>query len=99
MHFDSTTIEGITGAGDYVSGFFYPLETDHTPYEFEHDGESNFTVWLDCSGGNNLFQNEIGAVSNAAVVKFSGDICLWEVKADGNWTFTTLIFMCAFQFP
>lgn len=74
------------GRGDAVSDLFSPPSTG--PWEFVHDGQSNFIVWFHCAGGSDGIQNEIGPVSGSGVVAFDSGPCLWEVEADGNWSLT-----------
>ncbi len=69
-----------------MSGLFQPVQQGAVPYTFTHTGESNFAVYIRCAGGDDLVQNEIGAVENQAVVRFDESPCLWESKADGNWS-------------
>ncbi len=76
----------LTGTGDDVSGLFEPPSTG--AWEFTHDGERNFVVWLHCAGGSDLIQNEVGAVSGSGIVEFTEGPCLWEVEADGRWSLT-----------
>ena len=78
--------QGIAGTGDFVSGLFAPSQTGPIPFTFAHAGSSNFAVYLHCVQGSDLLQNEIGAVSNAAIVRFPEGPCFWEVQADGKWT-------------
>jgi len=73
-----------SGRGDAVSGVFDPPSTG--PWEFWHNGTSNFVVWLHCAGGSNLVQNEIGPVSGSGIVAFEEGPCCWEVEADGDWS-------------
>ena len=73
-----------SGTGAAVSGLFDP--PDAGAWEFTHDGQANFVVWAHCAGGDNLVQNEIGAVSGSGVVDFGDGPCFWEVDADGSWT-------------
>jgi len=75
-----------SGRGDAVSDLFDPPAVG--PWEFAHDGQSNFIVWYHCSGGSDGIQNEIGQVSASGVVAFEDGPCLWEVEADGNWSLT-----------
>lgn len=78
---------GLSGQGDYVSGLFEPA-LGNVPYTFTHDGEGNFAIWLYCGDGRDLMQNEIGAVNNTAIARFTDSPCFWEVTADGAWTIT-----------
>lgn len=71
------------GAGSSVSGLFDPPGA--APWMIEHNGESNFVVWLHCASGSDLVQNEIGPVSGSTVVSFGAGPCFWEVEADGGW--------------
>jgi hypothetical protein len=72
------------GRGDNVSGLFDPPSTG--AWVFRHDGSSNFAVWLNCAGGTDLIQNEIGPVDASGVVQFARGPCLWQVTADGSWS-------------
>ena len=78
---DSATF---SGKGDAVSGLFDPPATG--PWEIRHGGQRNFIVYLHCSGGSDLIQNEIGSMSGSRVVRFPKGPCLWEVTADGAWS-------------
>lgn len=73
-----------SGKGDAVSGIFDP--PDSGPWEFSHDGASNFAVKAVCADRSRLVQNEIGKVSGSGVVQFGSGPCLWSVQADGNWS-------------
>lgn len=75
-----------SGKGDAVSGLFDPPATG--PWEIRHSGQRNFIVYLHCSGGSDLIQNEIGSVSGSRVIRFPKGPCLWEVRADGAWSLT-----------
>mgnify|MGYP001264755722 CR=1 FL=1 len=77
-----------SGRGDSVSPLFTPLVQGPRPYAFSHDGQRNFIVWLRCAGGDDLAQNTIGSAGGSAVVRFAQGPCLWEVRADGNWSIT-----------
>lgn len=77
----------MSGTGDMVSNLFAPPDTGPVPYEFTHNGESNFAVWLHCADGSDLVQNEIGRVSGSAVADFQGSPCMWDIQADGKWSF------------
>ncbi len=76
----------LSGTGDYTSGVFAPASTKPVPYTFTHTGKRNFIVHLYCAGGEDIIQNEIGAVQNEAIVRASEGPCFWEVQADGDWT-------------
>lgn len=76
----------LTGSGDYASGLFMPPRTGPVPYTFTHTGERNFIVQLYCAGGNDVVQNEIGAVDGSAIVNYTQGPCFWEVQADGKWS-------------
>ena len=78
----------LSGTGDGVSGLFSRPTPNQGPWEFQHNGQSNFVVLLHCAGGTNLIQNEIGAVSGSRVVSFPNGPCYWEVEADGAWSLT-----------
>jgi hypothetical protein len=80
----AATEAAFSGKGDAVSGLFDAPDTG--PWEFNHDGESNFAVHLICADGQDLIQNEIGQVSGSSIVRFGDSPCLWSVKADGNWS-------------
>lgn len=75
------------GRGDSVSGLFAPLGSAQ-PYEFTHDGQSNFAIWFQCDSGRVLAQNEIGPVGGSRVIATprGAKACFWEVEADGNWS-------------
>lgn len=76
----------VAGQGDSIIGRFDPTASGATPYLFTHDGQRNFVVQLICAGGQDLVQNEIGTVDNAAVVRFPEGPCFWDIQADGAWT-------------
>lgn len=71
-----------------MSPLFSPSAQGPRPYRFTHDGQANFIVWLHCAGGDDLGQNEIGPLDVTSVVRFAQGPCLWEVRADGNWSIT-----------
>jgi hypothetical protein len=74
------------GIGDAVSPLFLPSGPDVVPFVFTNTGESNFAVWLVCGDGSDLLQNEIGPVTNEAVVRWGEPPCVWEVESDGSWS-------------
>ena len=82
--FSSTAL--FSGRGDAVSGLFNPPAAG--AWEISHDGAGNFVVWVHCTGGTDLIQNEIGSVSGSRVIAFEGTPCFWEVEADGEWSLT-----------
>ncbi|WP_205701355.1 hypothetical protein [Herpetosiphon llansteffanensis] len=84
--FEAAAANGFSGTGDMVSGLFMPSKEGPIPFQFSHNGDSNFIVQVTCQGGMDYAQNEIGAVDGSAIVKFSEGPCLWDVQADGAWT-------------
>jgi hypothetical protein len=76
-----------SGVGDSVSGVFLVSGSTAT-MTVSHDGSSNFAVWLNCDGGRDLFQNEIGPVSGSRVLQIprGSSLCFWDVTADGAWS-------------
>ena len=80
--------QGVSGAGDWVSGLFNPPGVGVVPFEFEHTGERNFIVQLFCADGQESVQNEIGPVRGSAMVRFMEGPCFWDVQADGIWSIT-----------
>ncbi len=74
------------GHGDTVSQAFDPAQSGPVPYALTHNGESNFIVHLYCVGGIDSVANEIGKFEGQVVVRFSDGPCIWEVKADGDWS-------------
>lgn len=78
--------QGLDGSGDYASGLFMPTKVGPVPFTFKHTGKRNFIVILQCAGGGDYVQNEIGPVDGAAVVNFKKGPCFWDVKADGDWS-------------
>lgn len=83
---DQSGSGNVAGQGDSIIGRFDPVASGATPYLFTHDGQRNFVIQLICAGGQDLVQNEIGSVDNAAVVRFPEGPCLWDIQADGAWT-------------
>ena len=83
---EASAADGLSGTGDLVSGLFMPNQEGPIPFNFTHNGDSNFIVQVTCQGGMDYAQNEIGAVDGSAIVKFSEGPCLWDVQADGDWT-------------
>ncbi|MFD3162843.1 hypothetical protein [Herpetosiphon sp. NSE202] len=83
---DQAAANGFSGTGDLVSGLFMPSKEGPIPFQFSHNGDSNFIVQVTCQGGMDYAQNEIGTVDGSAIVKFSEGPCLWDVQADGDWT-------------
>ncbi len=80
-------ISALRGTGTVVSDAFQPVEQGPIPYLFKHQGEGNFIVYLICEGGESLAANEIGHVDIASVVDFEEGPCLWQVEAEGEWSF------------
>lgn len=85
MQLDSAAAGALAGTGDYVSGVFQSADS-RTTYTFTHDGERNFAVWLICATGRELVVNKIGAIDGEKIVSPGGDVCFWDVTADGAWT-------------
>lgn len=81
-----TPADQLAGHGDTVSDAFDPAQRGPVPYVLSHNGESNFIVHLYCVGGTDSVANEIGAFDGQVVVRFSDGPCIWEVKADGDWS-------------
>lgn len=86
---DDSVLNGMSGHGDFVSPVFFPVYTGPRAYNFTHDGQHNFIVTLECGSSWDLIQNEIGPVNNAAVAWLGSGPCWWDVRADGNWSFST----------
>lgn len=88
IRIESVGLDGLapfSGRGDAVSDLFFFLPGS-SAWEFSHDGQSNFIVWVHCSGGSDSVQNEIGPVDGSRAVAFDQPPCVWEVRADGNWS-------------
>lgn len=85
MGLDQSATGAMQGAGDFVSGVFQS-ERGRAAYTFVHEGERNFQVWLLCESNRDLLINEIGAIQAEAVVSTGGELCFWQVDADGAWT-------------
>ncbi len=83
---DNASAEQFAGHGDMVSQAFDPVKSGPVPYVLTHNGESNFIVHLYCVGGIDSVANEIGKFEGQVVVRFSDGPCIWEVKADGDWS-------------
>lgn len=83
---DDAAAQGLSGAGDTVSGFFVPAQQGVVPYNLKHTGERNFIVRLHCAGGTDPVENAIGAMDGSVVVRFSEPPCFWDVRADGEWS-------------
>jgi len=79
-------IVSLKGHGDTVSDAFDPPASGPVPYTFTHTGERNFAIILYCASGQDLVENEIGAVNDQAVVRFGDGPCLWQISADGDWS-------------
>ena len=80
----------LSGYGDEATDFIH-LESGLARWDYQHDGQSNFIVWLLDSQGNMVagVANEIGSCegSSADGVRSGGEFLL-DVMADGNWTIT-----------
>lgn len=81
-----TPVDQFAGHGDTVSDAFDPAQSGPVPYVLSHNGKSNFIVHLYCVGGIDSVANEIGAFDGQVVVRFSDGPCIWEIKADGDWS-------------
>ncbi|MHB1006739.1 MAG: hypothetical protein ACYC3S_14015 [Chloroflexota bacterium] len=75
-----------SGSGDAVSSLFAPPPSGI--WDFQHDGATNFILWLKCGDGVSLVQNMAGPARSNKVVAFGQGACYWEVEADGNWSLT-----------
>lgn len=78
------TSAAYVGRGDAMSNQFNA--SGASAWQFEHDGSSNFVVYLHCRGSRQLIQNDIGRFSGSKIVVFGSQPCWWEVMADGNWS-------------
>ena len=88
MAWDETASGVVAGKGDDIRGLFTPL-ISRTAYQFTHQGQSNFAVYLVCDTHKDLLVNEIGRYNGEAMVVFrDAKGCLWDVTADGTWTIT-----------
>lgn len=74
----------LAGSGDAVSDVF--VAPKEGPWEIRHDGERNFVVILHCDQGDDLIENTIGSASGSKMVVFPGELCFWDVQADGTWS-------------
>ena len=74
------------GHGDAVSTSITSTDTSSKPWEISHTGTRNFIVYLRCDTGANLVVNKIGAYSGSALVALSKGFCIWDVRADGDWS-------------
>jgi hypothetical protein len=74
------------GHGDAVSTSITTTDTSSKPWEISHTGTRNFIVYLRCDTGSNLVVNKIGAYSGSALVSLSKSFCIWDVRADGDWS-------------
>jgi hypothetical protein len=83
---DDVVAQGIEGHGDTVSALFAPAKQGTVPYNLTHNGERNFIVHLYCADGQDSVENAIGPVDGSVVVRFEGEPCFWEVRADGDWS-------------
>ena len=79
-------VPAFSGTGDAVSALFAPPPGDS--WEIQHDGQTNFIVWLHCGDRVSLVQNLIGPVRESKVLAFGPSACYWEVEADGTWSLT-----------
>lgn len=73
-----------SGKGDAASGLFMP--PSRRAWNISHTGDSNFIVWVHCAGGSDLIQNTIGQVDGSTIVGFPEGPCMWDVRADGQWS-------------
>ncbi|NJK81165.1 MAG: hypothetical protein HC914_15280 [Chloroflexaceae bacterium] len=78
-------LDNYSGTGDQVSDLF-PSFGGARAYRFTHDGQGDFDVYLRCAEGDNQVIDANGMVDTEAVSVFNGSPCLWQVRANGNWT-------------
>ena len=77
-----------TGTGPEASPLFW-LEDALTTFEMNHDGSSNFAIWLLDGNGNpvDLLVNEIGDFDGSTAVGVpAAGVHILDIEADGDWT-------------
>lgn len=80
------TTGDFVGHGDAVSTLIRTQDTTSRPWEISHTGTRNFIVYLHCDTGSKLVVNKIGAYSGSTLIALSTGFCIWEVRADGDWS-------------
>ena len=78
----------LSGSGQQASPFFN-VASGLTIFEMEHDGQSNFAIWLLDSEGNmvDLLVNEIGSFNGSKAIGIAEpETYILDISADGNWT-------------
>lgn len=73
-----------TGVGDYVTDIW---AGSSGAWQFTHDGDRNFAIWLYTADGRDLLVNEIGAYDGKKMVSIpTGSKAFFEIHASGNWS-------------
>ena len=83
-------VKEFSGSGPTVTESFEAGDT-LTHFIFEHDGSSNFIVWLiDAETGEleELIVNEIGQISGATAYPVPDKDYILDIDADGDWSVT-----------
>lgn len=72
------------GKGNYVTGL---CTISSGAWEFTHDGDSNFAVWIYTTDGRDLLVNEIGSYTGKKLITIpDGSLAVFAINADGNWS-------------
>lgn len=83
----ASTSNTLSGKGQKATDLFY-LNQGLVKFDMNHDGKSNFAIWLLDDQGNKkeLLVNEIGKFQGSKAVRIeeSGNYLL-DINADGNW--------------
>ena len=77
-----------TGTGPKASPLFW-LDKTLTTFEMNHDGSSNFIVWLLNNNGHkvDLLVNKIGSYDGSTAIGLpAAGVHILDIEADGNWT-------------
>ena len=79
----------ISGRGDAARGP-WRLSSGLHRFTLEHDGDSNFAVWLLDEQGEKveLLVNEIGAFEGSTAKGLDGGLYFADIHADGDWSLT-----------
>lgn len=78
------SVSSFSGSGDYVTDIW---TGGSGAWQFTHDGERNFAVWLYTTDGRDLLVNEIGVYDGKKMVSIpAGSKAFFEISASGNWS-------------
>ncbi len=78
-----------SGHGDACPGYYRANAADSGVYQITHSGQHNFSVWMYTTTDRQLLVNEIGRYDGKKLIELDdGEIAIFQVSADGDWSIT-----------